>query len=252
MTRSHVITFYNNDHDACLVKFINLGYAPLLVSDKKYQDYFEDFQGVYRFWSFKRMDWVTTWDYEIIDISISAPDAHTDWIGVQFWLSDSCGGINNNLPLIKPVKLVTRDAIDEERKYTTKIHDQNMDQYFYEEVIQDNTFFAVIKKPLTDRPYTIVIDNWTPDKMIFMFSSICSVPSFGVLYPHDRNFIVSLWKWKNMSGDFNLNELSDKHVSAVKAGEIHEPIVYRLSGEDVRNIYLEKKWGVGEKRNLQR
>lgn len=36
-----------------------------------------------------------------------------------------------------------------------------------------------------------------------------------------------------MEGEFNLQEIADKHVKAVKDGVMHEPVVYRKSvGKD--------------------
>lgn len=87
--------------------------------------------------------------------------------------------------------------------------------------------------------------------MIFMFSSICSVPSFGRLYPADRNFIVSLWKYKNMEGEFNLQEIADKHVKAVEDGVMHEPVVYRKSVGEVLDRISEESIPAGVKRKRE-
>ena len=242
---AHVITFYCDDHDEILTNLINQGYAPMMATSKKSPDYFKTFVGSFRFWSFEENDWTT--DYNLVDISISEPEdiSHeTDWEGIAEWLS----GQSNVLPLLKPVKLQSLETCD---TYMEKrIDDKNKDKYFYSEQVKDGKFFAEIIKPLTDRPYTVVIKNWTPNQMIYMFSSICSVPSFGVLYPHDRNFIVSLWDWKKMGGDFNLNDLAALHLKQFEAGLIHKPLVYRESIGDVMNRY--EGWGIGNKRKPNR
>lgn len=156
------------------------------------------------------------------------------------------------MELIKPDRLESKDIYDQ------RIYDhQNMEdqQYKYSECIQDGIFFAEIIKPEFNQkdvpPYTIVIEDWTQSKMIFMFSSICSVPSFGHLYPADRNFIVSLWKYKNLGGEFNLQELADKHVKAVKDGSMHEPVVYRKSMGEILDQFSEANTKTGGKRRRE-
>lgn len=236
---SHVITFYTDDYDDVVVKLINDGFAPLMATARKCPEYFRTFEGVFKFWSFWRKDW--TENVNEVDVSIGVPEGCiTNWDRVAKWFR----GEDIELALIKPVK-----CMSDQRNYLEKeIHDTNMDKYFYEEVVDGNRFYAEIRKPLTDQPYTIVVEDWTREKMIYMFSSICSVPSFGVLYPHDRNFIVSLWKWKGMPGEFSLTDLASKHVKAVEDEVTHEPIVYRKSMGEVIDMFNEGGMHLGHKR----
>jgi len=235
---AHVITFHNQDHQDVLVKMINMGYGPMMKLEGNTTEYFKSFVGECRFWSFKHGGF--TWDAEYVDISFGAPNAETDWNGVADWLT----GNQEVLPLIKPVK--AKSIVTEEDDELSR--GPYSDQYMYEEKILGGIFFAEIIKPQTDRPYTIVIEDWTPDKMVYMFSSICSVPSFGVLYPEDRNFIVSLWNWKGMEGKFDLQLLADRHVRAVEKGETHEPVVYRKPVGEIIDRFTEH--GTGSKRKL--
>ena len=260
---SHVITFYNRENDYVLVSMINQGFSPLVheTSDKK-SEYFLRFQGVFRCYNFGSGDWVDPLECpDLVDMSIGAPNPETDWVGVKDWLNEVDKGAEPLyiLPLLPPVNcrptaLEGRDEMDVagdllRDRFTAKIDDKNKDQFFYQERVQDGVFYAEIRKPLSDRPYTIVVRDWSEDKLIYMFSSICACPSFGVFYPHDRNFILSLWKWKKMKEPFNLDSLANFHIDAVKAGRAEEPIVYRLAIQDVMDD--QKEWKSGSKRRLE-
>jgi hypothetical protein len=248
-TESHVITFYTDRYDSWVVRLINMGFAPMMAIDKKSPDYFKKFQGVYVFWSFGTGDW--TEEYEDVDVCITAPDGfNTDWNGVKAWLS----GKSSELPLLKP----PRYDVEDSDMYDTRVQAtlaSMINEYKYEERICGNMFLAEIRKPEVDQievvPYTVVIEDWLPDKMAFMFSSICSVPSFGNLYPQDRNFILRLWEFKNMEGKFSLQDLADKHVNAVKMGTMHEPVVYRQSIGEVIDHFNEMGTDTGKKRRRE-
>lgn len=152
---------------------------------------------------------------------------------------------------MKPVRCEAETADIYDRRIEDELDHKSID-YKYEERIDDGIFFAEITKPEAGQvevaPYTIVIEDWTEDKIIFMFSSICSVPSFGRLYPQDRDFIVSLWKFKNMPGEFNLQALADNHVNAVLINKTHEPVVYRKSIGEVIDQFNDMGAAVGAKR----
>ena len=225
---------------------INLGFSPMMATAKKNPYYFKTFTGVFRFWSFNYQDW--TGNYDEVDLCIGAPDNYrTDWDGVKRWLR----GDSEQLPLMKTMKCVAEQTDLYDQRIKEELEHASTD-YKYEERVCDGIFFAEIRKPEAGQvevtPYTVVIEAWTPDKMPYMFSSICSVPSFGTLYPADRNFIVSLWKYKNMEGDFNLQALADKHVKAVKHGHMHEPVVYRKSVGEVIDQFNDMASDVGTKR----
>lgn len=248
---SHVITFYTEDQNDLVVKMINLGFAPLMC-ERRDAYYFSQFKGTYKLWSFEKMDW--TDDLNNVDLSIAAPDNFdTDWLGVVHWLR----GIYNLLPLIKPVLLKSDSIEDDCDMNIPKGYDQSMlnQSYQYNEKIIDKIFFAEIIKPENGQksvpPYCIVIEDWDPDKMVYMFSSICYVPSFGKIYPADRNFIKSLWEFKKMKGSFNLQQIADQHVQAVKEGNMHEPVVYRKSMGEVIDMFNEKNTTTGSKRKLE-
>jgi hypothetical protein len=219
------------------------------VSEEKDEEYFKSFEGEHRFWSFCLGRWTETYQY--IDLCIGAPDGVvTDWDGVARWFNTGEG----ELPLIKAVKCVPENADMFDRRME-KMLGEKKQEYMYSERIVHGVFYAEIIKPedgqVEVRPYTVVIEEWNEDKIKFMFSSICSVPSFGRLYPKDREFIVSLWKYKKMKGEFELQRIIDMHIEAVKSGYTHEPIVYRESMGTVIDLRQERQIRVGQKRKKE-
>lgn len=246
---SHTITFYNDWNDGWLVSMINQGFSPMKVSEEKDEEYFKRFEGEHRFWSFCLGRW--TEDYQYFDLCIGAPDnVVTDWDGVAHWLNTGEG----ELPLIKAVRCVPESADMYDRRMERML-DEKKQEYMYSERVVDGVFYAEIIKPEDGQvevaPYTVVIEEWKEDKIQFMFSSICSIPSFGRLYPKDREFIVSLWKYKNMGMEFELQRIIDMHVEAVKSGYTHEPVVYRKSMGAVIDQRQERQTRVGQKRKKE-
>lgn len=101
--------------------------------------------------------------------------------------------------------------------------------------------FCQVDKPFTDKPYTCVIENFSNEDFIPMFTAYYVCQSWGVC-SKDHVFLVHLWKYLEMAkkfGDLDLAERLKKNIEECKNGK-PEPRVYRLEIKDVLKLFEEK------------
>lgn len=99
--------------------------------------------------------------------------------------------------------------------------------------------FCQVCKPNTDRPYTLVIRNFSDRGLKSFFSGIFASTSWGVA-SHDYVFLQKLWKFLDMEKDYgvlDLEELLKDHVKRCTDGSEMEPEVYRLSSKTVQKNF---------------
>jgi hypothetical protein len=99
--------------------------------------------------------------------------------------------------------------------------------------------FCQVCKPNTDRPYTLVIRNFSNRGLKSFFSGIFASTSWGVS-SHDYVFLQKLWKFLDMEKDYgvlDLEELLKDHVKRCTDGSEMEPEVYRLSSKTVQKNF---------------
>lgn len=95
--------------------------------------------------------------------------------------------------------------------------------------------FCQVCKPYTDRPYTLVIRNFSDRGLKSFFSGIFASTSWGVS-SHDYVFLNRLWMFLDMEKDYgklDLEELLKDHVQRCTDGSEMEPEVYRLGYKTV-------------------
>lgn len=112
-------------------------------------------------------------------------------------------------------------------------------------VPEDDILYAQITKPHTDRPYTVVVRNFTNRGISFIFTSLFACKSWG-LCSHDYVFLNHLWKNLNASEPLDLEQKLKEHIKRCEDGE-PEPEVYR---EKASSVYENHKKSRNKKRLL--
>ena len=97
--------------------------------------------------------------------------------------------------------------------------------------------FYQLTKPNTDRPYVILVKDFSKHGHKRLFSSMRLFNSWGVS-KHDGAFLVKLWEYLGNTVEVDFNDLIEEHVSSVLYGE-EEPKVWRNNMSTV--IELEQK-----------
>lgn len=117
-------------------------------------------------------------------------------------------------------------------------------EYMFEHYVdkEKDLCFCQIDKPFTDRPYTCVIEEFTKEDFLPMFTAFYICQSWGVS-PKDHIFLAHLWKYLDMSsrfGELDLEKRLRENVEACATGK-PEPRVYREPIKDVLELFKEKK-----------
>lgn len=95
--------------------------------------------------------------------------------------------------------------------------------------------FCQVCKPYTDRPYTLIIRNFSEKGLKGFFSGIFASTSWGVC-SHDYVFLQKLWKFLDMEKDYgklDLEKLLKDHIEKCTQGLSTEPEIYRLGYKTV-------------------
>lgn len=99
-----------------------------------------------------------------------------------------------------------------------------------------------IDKPFTDKPYTCVIENFSKEDFLPMFTAYYVCQSWGVC-SKDHVFLVHLWKHLEMAqkhGALDLEKRLRQNIEECKNGR-PEPRVYRMNIKEVLALFEEKK-----------
>lgn len=114
----------------------------------------------------------------------------------------------------------------------------------YEE--KQNIAFCQVTKPHTDRPYTVIVRDYSNRGLEPFFAGLFAVSSWGVSTA-DIAFLAHLWKHLNMKGHFDIDEILENATRACYPSEhsqgAPEPEVYRLSIPQTK-LQLERKYGL--------
>lgn len=108
--------------------------------------------------------------------------------------------------------------------------------------------FCQVEKPFTDKPYTCVIENFSKEDFVPMFTAYYVCQSWGVC-SKDHVFLAHLWKHLEMSknyGNLDLAERLQKNIEECKNGK-PEPRVYRMEIKDVLKLFEEKELALKQK-----
>ena len=117
---------------------------------------------------------------------------------------------------------------------------------FRYEVIEDQNICIVeIFKPNVDKPYSLILRNFKEDGFNALFYSMYIDSTWGIVDKKDNTFMWELWKYLNMKGDFNLDEIVKDAASKCFPNEDGcpklEPIVYRETLEVIKEGFMRKK-----------
>ena len=135
----------------------------------------------------------------------------------------------------KPVP-INPDPVPEltviETPYTEK------DDYEFSYIVDKDADLAIcqVDKPNTDRPYTLVIRNYTTRGLEPLFTGLYVSQSWGVAN-HDYGFLVKLWGFLDMEKDYgplNLEQRLKDDIEKCNSNPLLEPEVYRETLEQVQ------------------
>jgi hypothetical protein len=148
--------------------------------------------------------------------------------------------------ILAPLLLPPQQAMLMEKADTDDIpmEEEESDNYQcnYVHYPKDDIALVEIRKPKTDRPYTVVIRQFSEKGFLPLFSSLFIADSWGC--EQDKLFLTKLWPYMKMEGVCDLEKLLQDHTEACLPGEgkipTAEPEVYRRTLDDTK-AQLEKK-----------
>lgn len=95
-----------------------------------------------------------------------------------------------------------------------------------------------LTKPNTDRPYVVLVKNYSKQGHIRLFSSMRMFDSWGTS-KHDIPFLHQVWKHLGEEKEPDLDQILEDHVKACLEGE-EEPKVWRNTLDIVFQDYIKK------------
>jgi hypothetical protein len=240
------ITVYGDDKGELISKFLKGGHDPLVdtINGGNYVFLNSNYVGPHRFYVLKDGDLLEFKDPEVepdfcIAFNIDEEVDEEAWRKIYTWLE----------------KILVLDEEMDIEMLGTPVHQQygGMEEVSKEEkteyefqfqVVQDNVFYEVWK-PNTDRPYTVVVENFSLVGHTQFFSSLFVCDSWGV-GKDDFTFLKMVWDHLEMKGVYDLEKMVKEHVEECKNGK-PEPRVYRKRLQDVVKMFTE----IGSKRKFQ-
>lgn len=147
-----------------------------------------------------------------------------------------------NLPPVTGQEQVYKDG------YHHKLTIQEGDGFYsfdHKHYEREDLCLAQVRKPFTDRPYTVVIRKFSQNGFLHLFSSLYLIDSWGA--DTDNQFLKHLWDELEMEGTFDLDQILHDHCEKCFPGEGHVPIsepeVYRKTIEETMNEIQRKREG---------
>ena len=98
--------------------------------------------------------------------------------------------------------------------------------------------FYQLTKPNTDRPYVVLVNNFSKHGHRRLFSSMKLFDSWGVS-KYDITFLVKLWEYL-LGGEPDFEKVTDEHIQDVMDGKEDEPKVWRKNMDLVIEDYMRK------------
>lgn len=121
---------------------------------------------------------------------------------------------------------------------------ENHEYMFEYKVDKEKDFcYCQIDKPFTDRPYTCVIEKYSEEGFLPLFTAYYICTSWGVA-PQDHVFLAHLWKYLDMKekhGEFDLERRLKENIEQCASGQKPEPRVYRQPIAEVQELFKEKQ-----------
>jgi hypothetical protein len=258
------IYVYGNDViTVSLMKhFEEEGFAPLSDTVNDYQWKLQYFKGPHKFFQIdyasmkinKMMDIKNCREHERFHFAIAFKDHETVedefWIRILDWVMCIVVGApkNNNyneinIMMERPYKEVFADCEKEDEEFVTY-----PDCYGYRgRYIEDRDLYIYeVTKPFTDLPYTTVTPQFSEKGHKPFFTSLFICSSWGVANS-DIQFLYKMWKYLEMEGECNLEEMYKERVDNCYPAPTHapepEPVVYRRPMEVVLEQFHEKETG---------
>jgi len=111
--------------------------------------------------------------------------------------------------------------------------------FAFQKIEEFDCIFYQITKPNTDRPYVVLVEDFSKHGHKRLFSSMRLFNSWGVS-KHDGAFLVKLWEYLGNTVEVDFNDLIEEHVNAVLYGE-EEPKVWRNNLSSVIENYKQKR-----------
>lgn len=110
-------------------------------------------------------------------------------------------------------------------------------EYELETRLVNDYMFYQVTKPLVDRPYTTVVRGFAKNGHKRFFTNLFICNSWGIATA-DIQFLMKVWKWFTMEGDFNLDDLMKEATEACKYPNLEtEPEVWRTDMQSVLEIF---------------
>ena len=112
------------------------------------------------------------------------------------------------------------------------------DDYEFAYVVDLDCDLAIcqVDKPHTDRPYTLVIRNYSSRDLAPLFTGLYVSQSWGVA-SHDYGFLVKLWGFLDLEkdhGPLNLEDRLKQDIERCKSNPTLEPEMYRETLDQVK------------------
>lgn len=147
----------------------------------------------------------------------------------------------------KPLWVESAPVVEDEPKKDLPL------QYSYRQFHhpESDCLIVEITKPMTDRPYTTLIKEYTKNGDRDVFCNFYACPSWGVA-DSDTVFLQKLWDSKMKEGVFDCNAEVKEKIRKVESGEEEEPKVWRNTLDKVLDIITATGYkGLGKRRGSE-
>ena len=246
MNKVPTITIYGIDHGFVLQRFLDRGYHPIVdtIHGGDFVWLSKNYAGPHRFYTTYDNGGICAFQTPEVEpyFSIAFNEGvivnEEEWNAILTWLQRV---------LVEGATDDVQDVLEKPLRQTASDGTSNMvvemkSNYEFCYEIKDGKCFYEVWKPNTDRPYTVVIDNFHEVGHEPFFSSLFVCESWGVATA-DFAFLKVLWEHLKMRNNWDLESLVKVHVEECRNGR-PEPRVYRKSLETVIKMFTD----IGSKR----
>jgi hypothetical protein len=245
VVRPFVITVYGKENGEFINRFMENGYAVLAdtVNGGNYDFLKSNYVGPHRFYAMDEQDELIEYEDPEVEpdfcLALNVGDNEPDWDAVFCWLKKILFNVEEDEVMMPPGIIEQRMGLEEE-----VVVDHGKQEYEFTFKILDDVVFYEVWKPNTDRPYTVVINNFSVVGHEPFFSSLFVCESWGVATA-DYTFLKRVWEHLEMGPGYDLEKLVKQHTEECKNGKT-EPRVYRKGLESVVRMFTE----IGSKRKF--